>query len=83
MGRRSLYFFPDRILIHDKSRFGAISYSNVQVQLDNTRFIESSGVPRDARIIGQTWQYVNQNGSPDKRFKNNRQIPIASYSSLH
>ena len=47
------------------------------------RYVESESVPSDARIIGQTWQYVNKKGGPDKRFKNNRQLPICAYSQLN
>lgn len=47
------------------------------------RYVESESVPGDARIIDQTWQYVNKKGGPDKRFKNNRQLPICAYSQLN
>ena len=29
-----------------------------------------------------TWKYVNKNGGPDKRFKDNRQLPIMHYAEL-
>lgn len=47
-----------------------------------TRFIESSPVPKDARVVDHTWQYVNKSGGPDKRFKNNRQLPVCLYGEL-
>jgi hypothetical protein len=47
-----------------------------------TRFIESDRVPHDAAQVGQTWQYANVGGGPDRRFKNNRQIPIMNYAEL-
>jgi len=28
------------------------------------------------------WQYVNKNGGPDRRFRDNRQIPIARYGKV-
>lgn len=33
-------------------------------------------------LIGSTWQYVNKSGGPDRRFKNNRQLPIVEYGRL-
>ncbi|WP_185151672.1 hypothetical protein [Chryseobacterium sp. SN22] len=36
-----------------------------------TRFTETSGVPRDAKIIDQTWAKVNKNGTRDRKFNSN------------
>lgn len=47
-----------------------------------TRFIEEEGVPSDSQVVGHTWRFVNKNGSPDRRFKDNRQLPIAQYEEL-
>ena len=47
-----------------------------------TRFVETDPVPKDAKIIGQTWLKVNKNGTPDKRFKNNRQVPVCEYGKI-
>lgn len=33
-------------------------------------------------LIETTWQYVNREGGPDRRFKGNRQIPVLLYSVL-
>ena len=43
------------------------------------RFVETDPVPNDTKIIGQTWQYVNKSGSPDKRYNYNPEIPIVAY----
>jgi hypothetical protein len=46
------------------------------------RFIESEPPPADAQCVGTTWQYANKSGGPDRRFKNNRQLPIMLYGRL-
>jgi len=47
------------------------------------RFIESgTGVPRDGVQIDTTWQYVNVKGGPDRRFKNNRRLPVMLYDRV-
>jgi DNA polymerase-3 subunit epsilon len=46
------------------------------------RFIESETPPSDARCVGTTWQYTNKSGGPDRRFKDNRQLPIMLYGRL-
>ena len=38
--------------------------------------------PTDAQCVGTTWQYANKSGGPDRRFKNNRQLPIMLYGRL-
>jgi uncharacterized protein YgiM (DUF1202 family) len=75
-----LYFFPERLIIKRGNEFGAIMYKNIECFGNITRFIESEGVPRDSVVVGQTWRYLNKNGTPDRRFNNNHQIPICQYS---
>jgi hypothetical protein len=82
-GKLSIHFLPDRVLVRDQKRFTDIAYAAIGVSASSTRFIESSiPVPRDAQQVGTTWQYVNKSGGPDRRFKNNRQLPIMKYEEL-
>lgn len=55
---------------------------NLHITQHNQRFIESGIVPKDGTIVDYTWQYVNKSGGPDKRFKNNRKLPILMYSEI-
>jgi hypothetical protein len=32
--------------------------------------------------VDKTWRYVNKNGGPDRRFKDNRELPIALYEEV-
>lgn len=82
VGRQTLYFFPDRVLVYDVNGVGAVNYSSLQIAVNPTRFIEEDGVPRDAEVVDRTWRYVNKSGGPDKRFKDNRQIPICRYEEI-
>lgn len=79
---RSVYFLPDRILVRDQRQYADISYVDCKVTATPTRFIEAGAVPRDGKQVGTTWQYVNKGGSPDRRFKNNRQLPVMEYGEL-
>lgn len=81
-GKSALYFLPDRLLVKDAKRFSDISYSELQIQVTRQPFIESQRLPRDAAQVDTTWQYVNVKGGPDRRFKNNRQLPIMLYGEL-
>lgn len=82
VGRQTLYFFPDRILVFDEGRVGAIGYDALIVSVKQTRFIENSA-PSDARVVDKTWKYVNKKGGPDRRFANNPELPICLYDELH
>lgn len=78
----TLYFFPDRLLVYDSAGVGSVAYSNLEVEGGENRFVESESVPRDSRQIDRTWQYVNKKGGPDRRFANNRELPIMQYGLL-
>lgn len=77
------YFFPERLVLKQSGKFAAVFYKNVSVKSTSIRFIEDEKVPSDAKIIDRTWKYVNKKGGADKRFKDNRQIPICLYSEYH
>ena len=82
MGPSQLYFFPDTIVYRDGRGYGAIPYSDFRVSQSFTRFIESEEVPADARVVDHTWRYVNKNGGPDRRFNDNRQLPVLQLGVL-
>jgi hypothetical protein len=81
-GSTSLYYMPDRVLVYSPAGVGAVSYKDLEVSGQSRQFIEDGAVPGDAEVVGHTWRYVNKNGGPDRRFKNNRQLPIALYEEL-
>ena len=82
VGAQTLHFFPDRLLIFDARGVGAVSYARLQLIAGATRFVEDGAVPRDATVVDRTWKYVNKKGGADKRFKDNRQLPVCLYDEL-
>ena len=82
-GPRSIYFLPDRVILRERGAYADIAYSALGSDATQIRWIEDQGVPSDSRTVDSTWRYVNKSGGPDRRFKNNRQLPIALYSELH
>jgi hypothetical protein len=83
VGRQMLYFFPDKLLIFESNGIGAVSYENLRIEIKNERFIEEEKLPSDAQVVDTTWKFVNKKGGPDRRFRNNRQLPIALYEGVH
>lgn len=82
-GKQKLAFMPDRLLVFEKNAVGAVPYKKLKIKTSETRFVEEEGVPADSKVVDHTWQYVNKRGGPDRRFKDNRQLPIALYEQLH
>lgn len=82
VGRQTLHFFPDRVLVYDQNGVGAVGYHELSIDVGATRFIESESVPRDAEVVDRTWRYVNKSGGPDKRFKDNKELPICRYEEI-
>lgn len=82
VGRQILAFMPDRLLVFDSTAVGAAGYQQLQLEVTESQFVEEESVPKDAVVVGRTWRYVNKKGGPDRRFKDNYQIPICSYEQL-
>ena len=80
--KETLLFLPDKLLIIQGSKIGALNYEDIKFSVSATRFIETEDVPNDTTVVGQTWEYVNKSGGPDKRFQNNRQLPICRYGEM-
>jgi hypothetical protein len=81
-GQQRLFLLPDRLLVYDSRGIGAVAYDQLQLSAAQTRFVESEGVPGDARVVDRTWRYVNKSGGPDRRFRDNPELPIALYEEL-
>jgi hypothetical protein len=78
-----LYCYPGFIVMHaSKDNFALIGIDELIFDYGSVRFIETSAVPPDAEIIDQTWAKVNKNGTPDRRFNGNYQIPIVRYGEF-
>lgn len=82
LSKISLYFFPDRVLVYQGKRVGAVSYGALRCTGSDVRFIEDGAPPSDTEVVGRTWRYVNKSGGPDRRFKDNRQLPVCRYGEV-
>jgi hypothetical protein len=83
VGKQVIYFLPDAAFVVAGPRVGAVSYKDLNLQWQDSNFIEDGAVPRDAQVVGHVWKHPNKNGGPDRRFNNNYQIPLCRYEALH
>lgn len=77
-----IYLFPGFLLMMGPDDFALLHPASLRVGNDPVRFKEDEAVPSDTQIVGHTWQYVNKNGQPDRRFKHNPRSPLALYTNL-
>lgn len=62
--------------------FALIDIRDLKIEVEVKPFIESENLPRDTEVVGHTWAKTNKDGSPDRRFKDNYQIPICLYGHI-
>lgn len=65
-----------------KDAFAVVDAREIEITYEPSTFLEEEGVPSDAVVVGHAWKKSNKDGSPDKRFANNYQIPIVRYGRL-
>jgi hypothetical protein len=79
-----LFLYPGFLIVYESDvDFAIISYTDLKIQFSQVRFLETESIPSDTNIVDKTWFKVNKDGSPDKRFSNNYQIPIVVYGQIH
>lgn len=80
---RILSIYPTFIAIGgDEEPLALLSFNDLQVRQTRLQFIEYDKVPEDSVIVDRTWRWANKGGGPDRRFRDNVQIPICLYGDL-
>lgn len=78
-----MYLYPGFVLYRITSdTFAVIDVQEIEINYSPVKFIEREEIPSDSPTVDHTWLKVNKNGTPDKRFKGNFQIPVVQYGSL-
>lgn len=81
-GGAVIYIFPGFFIFSSKTNFAVIEPKDIATLAYRGNFLEEEKIPHDAIVTGQTWKKTNKDGSPDKRFNGNYQIPIVAYGKL-
>ncbi|OGK62269.1 hypothetical protein A2334_02425 [Candidatus Roizmanbacteria bacterium RIFOXYB2_FULL_38_10] len=78
-----VFLFPTFLLLFkDNQEFGIFDLKDVKTTMKLSGYVEEESVPKDTEIIQHTWKKANKDGSMDKRFKGNYQIPIVKYGDM-
>jgi hypothetical protein len=79
----TLFFLPDRILVRSNGTYAALSYESLQADWHEGRFVwDDWALPPGAEVTERTWLYTNRSGGPDRRFNNNRELPVIRMAYL-
>jgi hypothetical protein len=81
-GRQLLAFLPDRLLVFEGSKVGAVAYPDLRVARREVRFVEPETPPSDATVVERTWRHVNKSGEPDRRFRENPEMAVCAYDEI-
>ena len=75
-------FLPEKILVI-KVGVSAISIHEVIFDIYAIGYMETEKlILNDAELIKKQWVFTNKNGEPDKRYKNNIQLPVYKYGMI-
>lgn len=78
-----LYIYPAFVISTTSSKqFSVIDIHDIKLTCDIQRFLEEDQIPSDSQILGKTWAKVNKDGSRDRRFAGNYEIPIVQYGRI-
>ena len=78
-----IYLYPGFIVMYNNSEnFGILEITNLEASFEVSNFLETESIPNDSEQVGEVWEKTNKDGSRDKRFSDNRQIPVMRYGEI-
>ena len=79
-----IYLYPGFLVVFQTiEQFALLDLNEVDVEFVPTHFEERQKRPSDAQQAGMTWTYTNRDGTPDRRYNANPQIPVMLYGEIH
>lgn len=77
-----LYIYPGFLVVARKGDLAILDLKEVSITFRPVLVMEVGGFPTDALVVKKVWEKANKDGSPDKRYKDNQQIPVCQYGLL-
>ncbi|MGI4794663.1 MAG: hypothetical protein ACRYG8_11400 [Janthinobacterium lividum] len=83
-GRSTVFLYPGFALVARDTGgdFALVDMKELDVQSVSVGFTETERVPPDSVMIGRTWAKSNKDGSRDRRFKDNQELPVMQYGQI-
>lgn len=80
---RAVYFLPDRVLVIANNDYLAEPYSRLRIKEDTLDRVHTEGrLYPDAKVVEFRWRFINKDGTPDRRFKDNEELPVVRFGIL-
>lgn len=77
-----IYLYPGFFVMYESpSRLGILDIAELDVVYKAERCV-GTGAPSDSRRVGEVWEKSNKDGSRDKRFADNRLLPLVEYGVI-
>lgn len=80
---QDMYIYETGIVCMDNHTTSFFPLTDVTFTMEMIDYLEEGIIPKDARVVRQTWEKANLDGSIDKRFSENTQVPIVNYMLLN
>ena len=78
-----IYIYPGFFVMYENpERLGVVELSKLRVNFERTGFLEQEKMPKDSTKISEVWERTNKDGSRDKRFSENRLLPVMEYGEI-
>ena len=78
----ALFLYPGFVLLQGAQGLRVFLVKDLNIGTRIIHFAETDAVPRDSSLAGFRWLRENKDGSPDRRFLSNYQIPEARYGEI-
>lgn len=76
---KEILILPDSLFVFIEKQWVSVDYKDIEIVYRNRQFVESESVPSDTKVSNYCWEHMNKNGEPDRRFSNNRRLPVCEY----
>ena len=74
---RAVYFLLEKLLLINGNSVRHVNYEDLRIKTDFIEYVEAEGhVYADSQVIDHRWRFINRDGSRDKRFKENVELPV-------
>ena len=78
-----IYIYPGFFVMYrNPQNLGVVDLKDLRVSFERTGFLETEIVPKDSKQLSEVWERSNKDGSRDKRFADNRQLPVMEYGEI-
>lgn len=78
-----IYIYPGFfVMFNTSAELGIVGLSDLSVEFSRTQFIEEEVLPSDSSRVGEVWERSNKDGSRDKRYADNKLLPVMEYGEL-